>query len=385
MSKSSNPPIFWVDTSEHFSTLAEQWCSAPYLAIDTEFERRTTYYPILALVQVFDSKAIYLIDPLKVSCPEAFKTLCANPELTKIMHSAREDLEVFFTAWQCQFNGLFDTQVAYAFLTGEISKGYSALVEEICTTRLSKEQTQSDWLKRPLADVQLDYAANDVKYLPELYHYLTQKMANQPYEHLYHQEVSELCSIILKQSDYELDYRLASNVSQLNGEQIALFKHLYQWREQLAIQQNKTRNHIIKDHQLVQVALLRPKRKEDFYSIKDLHPRSIRVYAPLLIDEVAAFEAATNKPLKPVADHRDVPDLKGLVKALEVEVKYQAERLGIAASLLLSQKSLRKIAFAYLTQEEPPAIWSGWRQQLLEEKFNPAFCRFSPQVSSNLC
>ena len=164
-----NPEVKWIDDNQTFAGLAQSWRSLPYLALDTEFERRTTYYPKFALLQIYDGQSIYLIDPLKVECCDAFRELMADPQVDKILHSVKEDLEVLFYSWQCQLQGLFDTQVAYAFTNGEASMGYARMVAEMCDITLAKEATQSDWLKRPLSAVQLDYAAKDVLYLPFIY------------------------------------------------------------------------------------------------------------------------------------------------------------------------------------------------------------------------
>ena len=305
----SKPSVVWINDSVSFANLADKWLDVSMLAIDTEFERRTTYYPILALVQIFDGETVYLIDPLKVECPDSFRSICQNDKIVKVMHSAREDLEVFYYSWGCRFKGLFDTQVAYAFNSGEISKGYAGLVEALCRVLLDKQATQSNWMLRPLSDKQLDYAAKDVLYLPKIYLQLSRSLADKTFNHLFKLECEELCTLAIKSPDYAKDYREAKDVWRLNKKQLSLFKQLYQWREETAIKDDRTKNHILRDPQLVQVAISQPKSKTALQKIEDFHPRAFRLYYQEILDIVSRFNAEPSDEANCVANPRDVSQL----------------------------------------------------------------------------
>ncbi len=162
----------FVDSSEELKKIVKEWLKLEWLAVDTEFERRTTFYAKLALVQIYDGRQIYLIDPFEVDCPLELRKVFESPAVIKIFHSSKEDLEVLYTAWDCRIQGLFDTQVANSFLTGEISLGYAKITEIVTGIFVDKQETTSDWVKRPLGEKQLDYAAKDVLYLPEIYQVL---------------------------------------------------------------------------------------------------------------------------------------------------------------------------------------------------------------------
>lgn len=373
MSMSNYPDVKWVDNQKEFNSIVQSWVNVKYLAIDTEFERRTTYYPILALLQIFDGESVYLLDPLKVECTDTFRSICENANIIKIMHSAKEDLEVFFYSWNCQFNGLFDTQVAYAFDSGEISVGYAALVEQLCDEQLSKEETQSNWLARPLSKTQLEYAAKDVIYLPDLYQKLNAKLELKPYLKWFQYECDEMCNHVLHQPDYQSDYRQAKEVWRLDGEQLGVFKLLYQWREETAIKENRTRNHIIRDAQLVQLAGLMPQTKSDFYKIKDLHPKSIRLYSEAMIGIIEHFKNTNSTPLIPVPNPRDLPYFNQLSHSFSKVVEEVAKNNQISANVLASKRLTRKLTFSYLAKEEFPSLWSGWRATLLKPQFDQIF------------
>lgn len=366
-------PFIWIEDIAEFSRLANIWKSGDFLAIDTEFERRTTYFQILALVQIYDGKQIYLIDPLKVECPEAFREICCDPNIIKILHSAKEDLEVLFYSWQCQIKGLFDTQVANAFLTQEMSLGYAALVEQNCKVKLDKQETQSDWLARPLTPLQLNYAAADVFYLPKIYTQLVQELKQKPYENIFHQECDEFCELTIKVADPSESYRKAKDVWRLSQKDLSLFKVLYEWRQNTAIDENKVPNHIIKEAELVQLTLNKPSKKSDFYKIDGIHPRSIKRYWQIICEIIQSYDATAQERLAVVLNPRDIPQFKALNKKLILIVQHEAKKLEINPLLLSSKRLIKKIAFAELANEEFPDAWHGWRGRILKSSFETVF------------
>ncbi|MGX5202199.1 ribonuclease D [Aliikangiella sp. IMCC44632] len=367
-------PVHWIESTSEFEKIAADWLKVKLLAIDTEFERRTTYFPKLALVQVFDGQSIYLIDPLKARCNDSFRQVCADQKIIKVMHSAKEDLEVFFHSWGCQFESLFDTQVGYTFYSGEISIGYANIVEKYCGVSLNKQATQSDWLARPLSQAQLNYAAADVLYLPKVYQQVSEQLAQVPQE-LFSQECKQLTEQVKQQPDYAQDYRQAGDACRLDGKSLHLFKLLYQWREETAISQDRTRNHIAKDVQLVDIALRKPQTKNDLAKIDGLHPRSVRQYHQQIIEIVERHPSLDE--LKPVPNPRELPELKPLSQKFAQQAKLVAKALQIDASVIASKRLLKKVAFAYLTQESFPALWCSWRKQYLKPHFDREFAEFN--------
>jgi ribonuclease D len=135
---------------------------ATEIAVDTEFMRRNTYYPQVALLQLCVDDHAWLIDPLKISTLDALRELMLNPACTKILHSCSEDLEVFRHWLAVVPEPLIDTQRAAALVGQAFGLGYRALVAELTGVELDKGETRSDWLKRPLSESQCHYAALDV-------------------------------------------------------------------------------------------------------------------------------------------------------------------------------------------------------------------------------
>lgn len=369
--------VVWVDNNEVFQQLSKVWQKSTLLFIDTEFERRTTYYSIFALLQIYDGEKVYLIDPLKVNVNADFQSICSNKNIIKVMHACKEDLEVFYHAWQCQFESLFDTQTAYGFVTKELSKGYANLVVEICDVTLDKQATQSDWLKRPLSQKQLDYAASDVIYLPALYYHLSDLIQQKKYYQYFLAECRENCQQVSTKKVQD-DYRYLRDSWKLTVEQLALLKALFLWRQKIAKTENKTPNHIFRNEQLLEIAKNQPKKKSDFHAIKQIHPRSIRIYAQTVIDLIKMFKTNEYEVLPKVINPGDLTTLKPLTTELTDLVKQEAKKLDIAETLLMSKRMIKRLAYNLLVQSSEPGFYQGWRKTILQSVFESVFNRFKP-------
>ena len=158
-----------VETFEDLTFLNEELLQCPYIAVDTEFRRTTKNNMKLALMQVNDSKEIYLIDCLGIKDPKKICSFLTWPNTKKIFHSFREDAEAIYSWTQEEVLNIYDTQVANSLLGGSFSISYQDLVNEKLGLKIGKEETRTNWLRRPLSEAQLNYAASDVYYLIDLY------------------------------------------------------------------------------------------------------------------------------------------------------------------------------------------------------------------------
>jgi len=155
----------FIESSEALGSLLSDNRHHPLVAIDTEFRRRDTFFPQVALLQVCWGDEPYLIDPLQLDDVSALRAFLTDPSQTKLIHSASEDLEVFSHWLGVLPAPLFDTQRAAALLGLGAGQSYRALVAHFFDIELPKDETQSDWLQRPLSNAQAQYAAQDVSYL----------------------------------------------------------------------------------------------------------------------------------------------------------------------------------------------------------------------------
>ena len=147
-----------------------------YLGVDTEFRRTTKDNMRLALLQINDGEEIYLIDTILIDHPDNVSEFLFSNDVTKIFHSCKEDLEAVYSWTGRVMENIFDTQLANAFIDGQYSIGYQGLVEERLDIILDKNETRSNWIRRPLTESQLNYAASDVQYLIHLYEELQKEL-----------------------------------------------------------------------------------------------------------------------------------------------------------------------------------------------------------------
>ena len=270
--KNINGSYALVIDDQTFQQLCQQWKSACFLAIDTEFIRTSTFYPHVGLIQINDGTDNTLVDPLTINDWELFRDLLQDKDIVKILHSCSEDLQVFMASMQVVPAPVFDTQIAAGLLNEGFGYSYQTLVKNILDIDLPKGETRSDWLQRPLSENQCHYAALDVACLPAIYQH--QKSALEESGRLGWLE--EECELLITQYSEELDgdysdyYLNFKGAWQLKSEELAVLQLLAQWRELRSRKRDKPRNWIVKDKQLLEIAKLRPGSLDDLKQIDDL-------------------------------------------------------------------------------------------------------------------
>ncbi len=159
----------FVERAEQLHEVCARLAQSEWLTVDTEFLREKTYYPQLCLVQIASANEVACIDPLRVTDLDPLIALFSNPNILKIFHAARQDMEMFWHSQRMLPAPLFDTQVAAPLLGYSEQMGYATLVKERLGIDIDKSETRTDWSRRPLTTSQLDYAAADVRHLAELF------------------------------------------------------------------------------------------------------------------------------------------------------------------------------------------------------------------------
>ena len=159
----------FIESIEDLAFLNEELLLKPYVGVDTEFRRTTKDNMRLALLQINDAEEIYLVDTVLIDDPKDHCSFLFSDSVTKVFHSCKEDIEAVYSWTGKKMVNLFDTQLADAFLNGHYSIGYQGLVAEKIGITVDKGETRSNWIRRPLTDSQLNYAASDVEFLIELY------------------------------------------------------------------------------------------------------------------------------------------------------------------------------------------------------------------------
>ncbi|WPC03738.1 ribonuclease D [Pseudomonas benzenivorans] len=358
--------IHWILDDASLARHCADWRALPFVALDTEFMRVDTFYPIAGLLQVGTGERAYLIDPLQIADWQPFAALLADPGVVKVLHACSEDLEVFQRLTGSLPTPLFDTQLAAGYLNLGFSMGYSRLVQAVLNIELPKGETRSDWLQRPLSDTQISYAAEDVLHLAEIYAALQQRLSPQKNAWVL-EDGAELVANLRRETDPDELYREAKLAWKLSRQQLAVLRVLCAWREREARARNQPRNRIIREHSLWPLARTQPDNLVALARIEDMHPKTVRQDGETLLQLIE--EAAATPPAAwPEALPEPLPvEASGLLKKLRAIGQRQAERLDIAPELMLRKKileALLKSGYPDGPYELPDAL-RGWRRELM--------------------
>ena len=161
-------PNFYINTDKKLINISDDLLQSKSLGVDTEFIRESTYFPKLALIQFSTKYNNYIIDTQSVKSKNLLVDILTDDKKLKVLHSAKQDLETIYRYFECFPRNIFDTQIAFNLISISMNPSYSSLVKKYFSVELKEGSWRTDWLKRPLSDEKIEYAANDVKYLIEL-------------------------------------------------------------------------------------------------------------------------------------------------------------------------------------------------------------------------
>lgn len=278
--------LVFIDSEAELAQHCERLQGSEWLALDTEFERTSTYYPELCLLQLTNSSTVLAVDPLAITDLDPLYHLLYTPSITKVFHAARQDLELFFHLWETLPAPVFDTQIAATLLGYDKEIGYANLVRETLGVELDKTQTRTNWKRRPLTRKQLDYAADDVIYLARLYELFLVKLeaAGQL------PELEKSCAALTRPELYQPDpglmWKKIRAARHFEGKELAVLKQLAAWRELTARTENRPRKWILPDSTLVEMARLLPADRDALAGIEGMDDRKLKKYGAELLDIV---------------------------------------------------------------------------------------------------
>ena len=351
----------FIQNPEQLKTICEQLSNSEFLCIDTEFHREKTYYPELALVQISNGSTAICIDPLAIQDLQPVLELFTNPEITKVFHAAQQDIEIFCHHFNTLPAPVFDTQIAATLLGYGDQVGYAALIKDTLNIEVDKTQTRTDWMKRPLNEKQLDYAASDVIYLAEAYPVLIEQLNK-------HQRLDWLdddFKRISEKEQYQVDintiWKKVKGHQRLNGQQLAVLQSIATWREQTAQQKDRPRRRILSDDALIDIARQKTNSAEDILALRSITQSRInREDAQALANGVNTGlnlpkESWPRLPKKQKINFNDDALVDCLISILKIVGHENKINHGIMAS--------RKQLEALVLGERDLPILEGWRMQ----------------------
>jgi ribonuclease D len=350
-----------ITTTAELADFCARLAGQPYVAVDTEFMRETTYWPKLCLIQAATPIDEAVIDPLSPDLDLApFLAVLADPRIEKVFHAARQDVEIFCNLGTIPVP-LFDTQVAGMAAGFGEQIAYDALVRQMLKVDLDKSSRFTDWARRPLSEAQLTYALADVTHLARLYPMLRGRLEESGRMAWVAEEMKALTDPALYDVEPESAWKRLKP-RRHTAKYLAVFRAVAAWRERTAQARDQPRGRILKDEAIDELATQVPLDLEGFNRLRSA-PKGFAgsKFGTELLDAIreAVKNADTYAPTLAKSGPSPSPAAGAVVELLKVLLKARAEDAEVAAKLIATVSDLEKIAND--DNADTPAL-QGWRR-----------------------
>jgi len=361
----ANSDIQYVDTPDALRLFSEQISGADWIALDTEFLREKTYYPKLCLIQIATTEVVACIDPIALDDLTPLLDVVFDTRITKVMHAARQDLEILYNIRGSVPVPVFDTQVAALLLGYPDQIGYGNLVKETLGVSLEKKHTRADWSLRPLSQDQVQYAADDVVYLVDVYQQLLEKLNGLGRLDWLSGDFERLTSTDLYMNDPDKAWLKVKGGKRLKGTSLSVLQAFAAWREKTAQKKNIPKGWLMRDDVLIDLARLQPDSASSLGKIRGIGEGLVKRNGEYLL---GLIEDAKKKQPQPLADRefrqRLSPSQDALVDVMMAVVRISAENNSLNPAVLATRKHLEKL----LAGETDSSLMQGWRKKLIGDQ-----------------
>jgi ribonuclease D len=355
-----------ITTTEELAAACARLARYPFVTVDTEFLRETTYYPILCVVQIASADEAVVIDALAPGIDLApFFALMTDEKVLKVFHAARQDIEIVWHRAGVLPHPIFDTQVAAMVLGYGDSISYDQLVQRITGDLLDKSNRFTDWTRRPLTEAQLTYAVSDVTHLRDLYLALSADLEKRGRIEWVRAEMDILTSPKTYRADPESAWeRLKTRVRK--PKELAVLMEVAAWREREAQTRDVPRGRVLKDDVLGDIAVQAPTSIERLGHLRSL-PKGFErsKWGEAIVDAVLRGVERDPKTLPRLERSRSTATGGATVELLKVLLRMTSERHGVAAKVIATVDDLENIAAD--DDADVPAL-KGWRRELFGDK-----------------
>lgn len=361
-----------INTNDELKALVDQALQKDSVAIDTEFIWERSYYPQLGLIQLaLSNDECYLVDPTAITDLSPLGTLLASKETTKILHDAPQDLAILQRATGAVPHSIFDTKIAAGFCGLPSTMSLAALIDELLEISLTKSETRTNWLQRPLSDEQISYAQDDVRYLraarvvllsrvysPEVMSFLKEEMKN------------FITAPGYQWLEDELRYTKVKGAGSLNKRSLAILRELAAWREKRARKANKPRGHIVPDQVLTAIAREPLTTEKDILEQSTISKKAGKKY----IQEILlGIEKGLDCPQRELPESLKSPKLTAKnrddLEKLSKMIKLKSDTKGIDPALVGSVADMKYFVKNIHNQDKlkKAKLYNGWRKGFLKE------------------
>ena len=350
----------YLSTQDELAAFCERAASSKVLAVDTEFLRERTYFPKLCLVQVSTGSEIAAIDPILIEDLSPLARLFEDPTITKVFHACSQDLEVILDGMGCSCAPVFDTQVAAAFLGMRQQASYGALVEAYCGVCLPKAESLTDWSQRPLDPEQLEYAEDDVRYLPGIYERMMDDLTEKDRLGWVLPELAELTDPSHVRRDPRDAYLRLRRAGSLTRRQLAVAREVCAWREGAAAKHDIPRKWVCSDEIVVEVCKRTPSSPERLRRIRGTEQLSEHDVRELIAAVTRGMACPADECPKVSRHARPSAETEGVVDLMYAVLRVVSEKSGVATQLIATRDDLLEFA----TNRERARLAQSWRWEL---------------------
>lgn len=356
----------YVREASELENLVRSLKGAPVLAVDTEFIRERTYWARLCLVQVATDDVCAIIDPIAIEDLSPLWEVLTDPETLKVLHAGIQDLEIFWRAMGRTASPVFDTQIAATIAGFPQQVGYGAIVKELLGVELDKSDTYTDWARRPLSDTQVAYALNDVRYLPDVYRALVERLDNHGRMPWLAADFARLEDPATFDLDPEQHFRRLKRLSSLNRRQLGVLQKVAAWRENEARRRDIPRRWVVGDEALIEIARRAPATRDEVMALRGVTDKLQRGAVPGVLAAVADGVAMAEEDMPRLDKRRRRPaDIDGAIDLMVALVRVRANQHDVAVPLLASRDELECLAAG---DRETSPLLEGWRRAMIGEE-----------------
>jgi ribonuclease D len=337
------------------------------VAIDTEFLREKTYRARLCLVQLATSRKVWILDSTQTGV-SGIGELLADPAIEIVVHSGRQDLELLVDLTGGPPRNIFDVQIAAGFVGLGASLPYGRLVEEVLGVVLTKGEAYTDWCRRPLSASQLKYAADDVRYLPEVARDLKKRLADLGRADWLAEEMAPFESPRTYENDPHQAWARVSGRGSLSGRGLAILRELAAWREKAAYDRDIPKGWVVKDHVLVEIARRSPQSIQALQRIRGLVDKQVSRWGSGVLTAVAAGREADPILLPPAPPRAVMARARMLGGLADAVVRARCENARVAPELATTRAELESLLIDAFVSTPDPAVHRtlrGWRKSVV--------------------
>ena len=356
----------YIANQESLEAFARRAMRSSVLAVDTEFLREKTYYAKLCLLQLATDDETVIVDPFEVEDLRVLAPLLENESVVKLFHAGGQDLEILLREVGVLPRPLFDTQVAAALLGHTQQIGYAALVHAECGVTLKKIDSFTDWSRRPLSDSQLEYAADDVAYLPRMYERMRAQLVELGRLAWLDRDFEDLADPKRYATNERERYRRLKRVSQLSRRQLAAAREVAAWRELEAQRRDVPRKWVVTDEQIVEACKREARTIDELFMVRGMSDRLSTKDARCVVALMSsALDAPPDAWPEPDRCGKNEPNVDAELDLMCALVRLRAKQNGVAFPTLASHDDLARVARGY---REGVDVLRGWRRSLVGEE-----------------